>query len=39
MKKILLLSLCIAISFSSLAQTINPEMPLPQEQSIKKGVL
>jgi zinc protease len=39
MKKILLLSLCIAISFSSLAQTINLEMPLPQEQSIKKGVL
>jgi len=39
MKKILLLSLYIAISFSSLAQTINLEMPLPQEQSIKKGVL
>jgi zinc protease len=39
MKRILLLSLCIAFSFSSLAQTINPEMPLPDDQSIRKGVL
>ncbi|PQJ82775.1 M16 family metallopeptidase [Polaribacter glomeratus] len=39
MKRVLLFSLCVAFSFSSLAQTINPEMPLPNEQSIRKGVL
>jgi zinc protease len=39
MKKILLFTLCIAFNFNALAQTINLEMPLPKEQSIKKGVL
>lgn len=39
MKKILLFSLCIAFNYNALAQALNLEMPLPEEQSIKKGVL
>ncbi|TXD54133.1 M16 family metallopeptidase [Polaribacter sp. IC063] len=39
MKKILLFTLCIAFNFTASAQNINPEMPLPEEQTIKKGVL
>ncbi len=39
MKKILLLSLCIAFNYIASAQNINLEMPLPVEQTIKKGVL
>ena len=39
MKKILLFTLCIVLNYNALAQTVNLEMPLPQEQSIKKGVL
>lgn len=39
MKKLLLLTLFIAVNYTLLAQTLNLEMPLPEEQSIKKGVL
>ena len=39
MKKILLLALCIAFNYNAIAQSINLETPLPEEQSIKKGVL
>ena len=39
MKKILLFTLCIALNYNAFAQTVNLEMPLPQEQNIKKGVL
>lgn len=39
MKKILLLTLCMSFNYIALAQTLNLEMPLPEEQSIKKGVL
>ncbi|WP_026775546.1 pitrilysin family protein [Polaribacter sp. Hel_I_88] len=39
MKKILLLTLCVAFNHIAIAQTLNLEMPLPEEQSIKKGVL
>jgi zinc protease len=39
MKKILLFTLCIAFNFSVLAQTMSLKMPLPEEQSIRKGVL
>jgi zinc protease len=39
MKKILLFTLCIALHYNAFAQTVNLEMPLPQEQNIKKGVL
>ena len=39
MKKILLLTLCIAFNHIAIAQTLNLEMPLPEEQTIIKGVL
>jgi len=39
MKKILLFTLCIAFNYNALAQTVNLGMPLPEEQSIRKGVL
>jgi zinc protease len=39
MKKILLFTMFIAFSYNALAQTIKSETPLPEEQSIKKGVL
>jgi zinc protease len=39
MKKIVLFTLCIALNYNAFAQTVNLEMPLPQEQNIKKGVL
>jgi zinc protease len=39
MKKILLFALCIAFNYNAFAQTVNLDMPLPQEQSIRKGVL
>jgi zinc protease len=39
MKKVLLFTLCIAFNYNAFAQAINLEMPLPEEQSIKKGVL
>jgi zinc protease len=39
MNKILLYALCITFSFNAVAQTINLETPLPQEKSIRKGIL
>jgi zinc protease len=39
MKKVLLFTLCIAYNHNAFAQAINLEMPIPEEQSIKKGVL
>jgi len=39
MKKILLLALCISLSFSALAQTVNLNQPLPVDNSVRKGVL
>lgn len=39
MKNLFLCVLCIALNFSSLAQNIEMQQPLPQDQSIKKGVL
>jgi zinc protease len=39
MKKILLFALCIAFNYNAFAQALNLEMPLPEEQSMKKGVL
>jgi zinc protease len=39
MKKILLLSLCISLTYNAVAQTINLEIPLPEEKNITKGVL
>lgn len=39
MKKILLLALAIAFNYNTIAQSINFKTPLPEDQSIKKGVL
>ena len=39
MKKILLFTLCIAFSHIAMAQKNMLEMPLPEDQTIKKGVL
>ena len=39
MKKILLLTLCISLTYNAVAQTINLEIPLPEEKNITKGVL
>ncbi len=39
MNKILLYALCIAFSFSAVAQTINLDQPLPKDTTIRKGVL
>ena len=39
MKKILLVALCIAFSYNGFAQAINLDTPLPQDNSVRKGVL
>ena len=39
MKKILLFTLCITFSQIAMAQKNMLEMPLPEDQTIKKGVL
>jgi len=39
MKKILLYALCISFSLNAVAQTVNLNTLLPQEKSIRKGVL
>ena len=39
MKKILLMALCIAFNYNAIAQSMSLETPLPEDQSIKKGVL
>lgn len=39
MKRILLFTLCITFNFVASAQKINLDMPLPVEETIKKGVL
>jgi zinc protease len=39
MKKILVFTLCIAFSFIATAQTFNLNTPLPEDESIRKGVL
>ena len=39
MKNIFLWALCIALNCSALAQSIGIQEPLPQDESIKKGVL
>tara|TARA_R110001606_G_scaffold242551_1_gene390457 strand:- start:126 stop:2930 length:2805 start_codon:yes stop_codon:yes gene_type:complete len=39
MKKLLFLTLCIAFNYNAIAQKLNLEMPLPEEQNVKKGVL
>ena len=39
MKKILLFTFCIAFNYIALAQKNMLEMPLPEDLTIKKGVL
>lgn len=39
MKKLFLWALCIAFNVNSFAQELNAEQPLPQDESIIKGVL
>jgi zinc protease len=39
MKKLFLWALCVAFNVNAFAQELNAEQPLPQDESIKKGVL
>ena len=39
MKKFFLWALCIGLNINALSQDMNTQQPLPQDESIKKGVL
>ena len=39
MKKLFVWALCVAFNVNAFAQELNAEQPLPQDESIKKGVL